>query len=306
MNKLIFFFFFSPLVSCYNPLQEESLGSTDHEIIRQRNQNRDQIIRRTSELYAGQKCSTEEKSHKCYESCNAIYRRNQKDCKELTVGQIEKLQELHSVLREAGPEEWLEIETDLFELYLSFSIKAFDDIIDDLRKKSRVSKAEDLMIWLVSNEDKAEVFEAVDRNYKTLNKLLQVIEPFESYEVYLPFSKVVNDSDTLIDIIVRERDETDFVFNWILDFIEESSVCKGDPVSVDCFEVYCKIGSAMNKKEQNRLLEKDIFENYIDDILQNSINRENWNPPSRKSVEDLEETSDLRDKWVEILCGDLT
>ena len=309
---IIFFLFFIPLTACYNPFinQRGFFGgrtNADYEIIKQRSQNRAEVIRRTSEIYSGQRCSSEQRRHECYESCDEIYssRRDQKDCEELTVRQIEKLKELSNLLEDARESDLASIEPDIFELHLSFSIRALDDLIDGFQRRNQASKAENIMIWLVSNENMAEIFEDVDRDYKTLNKLLNVIEPFQSDKIYIPFSKLVDSSDTLMDIIAKERDSTDFVLKWVMDFIEESPSCS-DTISESCFEVYCKIGSVMNKDDVYRLLDKDVFERYIDNILEDTINSSNWDPPNGKAAEDLEDVDDLNDNWVEILCGGLT
>lgn len=305
---------FSLLTGCLNPFttQEgvvESRTDAEYEAIKQSNQNRAEVIRRTSEAYSGEKCSSEQRRHECYKSCDDIYssRGDETDCQELTVRQIEKLKELSDVLEEARGNDLAGIEPDIFELYLSFSIRPLDDLIDDFQRRNQVSRAENIMIWLVQNENMAKIFEDEDEDYKTLNKLLNVIEPFESNQIYVPFSKVVDSSDTLMDIIAKERDSTDFALKWIMDFIGESPSCS-DTVTESCFEVYCKIGAAMNKDDVGRLLnrEKEVFRRYIEDILEADINIDNWSPPSRITVDDLEDVDDLDDNWVENLCRTLT
>jgi len=313
LKKSLIFSFFIGLIGCYNPFlaQEGFFASrvpNDYEVVRQRSQNRDQIIRRTSELYAGQKCSSEDKNHACYKVCEELYksRRDRKDCENLTVKQVEKINALHETLKDAREDELDEIQPDLFELYLSFSIEPFDDIASDLQRRERKSKAENLMIWLVSHEDMVSIFEDSDRDYVILTKLLDTIDPFikkESYPLHLPLSKAVDGSNTLVDVIVEEGTD-DSTLEWIMEFIEESPQCD-ESISEACFEVYCQIGSAMNKREREDLLDKNVFESYIEDILEDSINKSHWKTAEDQAKEDLENVNDLNDDWVETLCGSL-
>ena len=146
------FLFFIPLTACYNPFINQRgflTGRTDagYEFInKQRSQNRAEVIKRTSEVYSGQRCSSEQRRHECYGSCDKIYssRRDQKECEELTVRQIKKLQELYDVLEDADENDLADIKPDIFELYLSFSIRAFDELIDDFQRKIELQKLKTL------------------------------------------------------------------------------------------------------------------------------------------------------------------
>ena len=278
----------------------------DYDRINQNNQNRAEVIRRTSATYAGKKCSEEDRRHQCYEDCEDIYnsRKDKNECEELTVRQIEKIKEVYEALEGAKERDLNEIQEDVFELYLSFSIQSLDDLIDKFKKRDLNSRAENILIWLAENEEMARIFEDVDRDYKSLSNLLNVIEPFDPSQVELPFSHIVRGSDTIMDIIVQQRNEDNFVLKWFMDFIEESPPCE-DTISVECFTVYCKIGSRMNKTEKEKLLDIRIFEKHLNNIIEDEINISNWNPPTSTAVEDIEDTDDLGDDWVDNLCGGL-
>jgi len=280
----------------------------DYEVIRQDSKKRAEVIKRTSTIYSGRKCSAEERRHQCFKDCDTIYssRRDRKDCEELSIGQVKKLKEAYTALDEADENDLNRIERDVFELFLSFSIKAMDDIVHDFKNRRLNNRAETILIWLVENEEMAKIFESADRDYKTLNKLLNVIRDFSPDEVYLPFSHIVRDSDTIIDIVVQQRKPDSFVMDWFMEFIEESPSCERDAVSINCFEIYCKIGDRMNTGEQGRILDIQVFEKYMNNIIEDQINRDNWSTPSGMDLNDLEDSNDLESDWVSILCGGLT
>ena len=280
----------------------------DYDSIRQSQQNSAEVIRRTSNIYAGENCSEQERNHECYEDCDKIYKSktDQKKCEGLTVRQIEKIKEVYDVLERAKEDDLNDINVDVFELYLKPSIQSIDDLIYGFKKKNFISKAENIFIWLTENEDMAMLFEEKDRDYKTFNNLLNAVEPFNPNQVYLPFSKIVRKSDTIMDIVVQQPGDDSFALDWFMDFIEESPNCESDTIAEDCFEVYCKIANEMNTDEKDRLLRMDIFDKYLNDIIEEEININNWNPPNSKTVEDIKETDDLGDDWVSNLCDGLT
>ena len=293
------------LGACGNPLG--GLGGyityrTDAEYA-QIQKNRAEVIRRTRQTYAGERCSEQEKRHECYEDCDDIYnhRRDRQECEELTVTQIEKIKFVYTALEDGRESDLNKVEPEAFELYLSFSIRSIDDLVDGLKD---TSDAENILVWLARNEQMSEIFEKSDDDYKTLNKLLNVIKPFGPNEVDLPFSHVVDGSDTIMDIVAQQRDQDSFTLKWFMNFIEESPNCQ-DTTSTSCFEVYCKIGNKMNEKEKGLLLDIRSFEDYIDDIIDEDINSGNWNPPSGVTVDTLEDTGDLENDWVDILCDGL-
>ena len=64
----------------------------EYEIKKTQDEDRDEVIERTSRTITGdkEKCEDKAKSHDCYEYCDDMFRtnRDEDDCEELTVAQV--------------------------------------------------------------------------------------------------------------------------------------------------------------------------------------------------------------------------
>ena len=267
------------------------------------NQKRIEVIRRSSSTFSGNTCSEETRGHDCYRSCEKMYSygSEKRECYGLTVQQIEKIKEVYDILDKSRERDLEKISLEAFELYLNFSIRSMNKLAEGLNK----SQAKNLIVWLISYEDIAQIFKDLDEDYKILNNILQNIIAFETVDIDKPFSQTVRSSDTIMDVIVAQRYYDGLVLEWMMDFIEDSPNCETDTATTSCLTVYCKIGKAMNDTKQERLLKNDPFKNFIDNILEEKVNSSNWNLPTGTSLDDLENSGDLEDSWVDALCDTL-
>ena len=266
-----------------------------------------EVIRETGKKYGGNKCEEEERGHKCYEHCKEIYRKasNREDCENLTVGQVEKIKEMYDFLESPRERELKGIEKDVFDLYLNISIESLYDLIGEYSN----SRAKDFMSWLLENQEFAEIFEAEDNDFEAFESLLQGIKDFNccgASEIIKPFTVTVEGSKTVWDIVADQR--SDYYVDWFMNFIEEKNPdCNDDSNSIECFEIYCRIGEKTDKDNRDNLLRIDSFKKYIDGIIDDNINgEESPGGGSQKwDTTEIDDSDDLRD-WVEELCGGLT
>ena len=277
--------FFLLLVSACSPSGQKSVEVS-----------KEALIEGTSERYGGGQCD-EKENNECYDYCKDIYktREARKECEELTVGQVAKIKEAHDFLESPREDELKQIDPDIFDLYLNISIDPLRDLIKDYSR----SNAEDLMVWLVKNGDFAEVFQAEDQDYDHLKVLLQQISGSTGTtveEIAKAFAVTVDGSDTLWDVISKNKSASAEALAWFMGFIQKrNKACSKETLSARCFQLYCIIGRAMNVEDRADLLDIPRFEDYIAQIIDKGVNQPNW------ARSDIKDTGDLGD-WVKELC----
>ena len=311
-NKNILFLLLVNLIfSCTIPVLDErnyfnieTQASQD-----QRAVNRAEVIRRTSNVFSGKTCSTENKTHPCRKQCEKVFdsRIDERDCLNLTVKQIESIKNVFDTIETSRERDLEDLSMDSFELFMNFSIKPMEDIITRFQRKRNTTRAENFITWLIENEDMALIFEDADSKNKTFNNLLKAVIDFDikyTEQVHLPFSKKIKDSNTLMDLVIEDKNYNGFILKWFMGFIEDSPDCDDD-ISEDCLTIYCTIADNMNRSNKEDLLRSRDFEAYIDDIIEERINKDNWVLPKSKDLESFQDANDLGDNWIENLCGDL-
>ena len=289
---------------------------TDYEIKKAEDEDRDDVIEQTAKTISGdtEKCEDKDKKHKCYEYCDDMFRsnRDEEDCEELTVAQVEAMWELYELLEDPDADELEDINSEVFDLYLNISIKSLDDLIG---KYSR-SDAKEFLIWLINNEEIAKIFRKEDDNHKSLEALLKKFSgsyTSSGHDISQPFLKKL-DRDKLIE----EAMGSELILEWFQDYInEKNNACKSDTDTRGCFAVYCKIGNGIDDTARDDWMDSDDFESYIEDIIDEKVNSRQGTGNNRNtsgwihetaagsSNNEIEDTGDL-ENWVDDLCQGLT
>ena len=290
---------------------------TDYEIKKAEDEDRDDVIEQTAKTISGdtEKCEDKDKKHKCYEYCDDMFRsnRDEEDCEELTVAQVEAMWELYELLEDPDADELEDINSEVFDLYLNISIKSLDDLIG---KYSR-SDAKEFLIWLINNEEIAKIFRKEDDNHKSLEALLKKFSgsyTSSGHDISQPFLKKL-DRDKLIE----EAMGSELILEWFQDYInEKNSACKSDTETRSCFAVYCKIGDGIDDTARDDWMDFDDFESYIEDIIDEKVNSRQGTGSNRNNSgwihedasgsnsDEIGDVRDIDDNWVDDLCQGLT
>ena len=248
----------------------------------------------------GRTCDKEDRDHDCKEQCGDIYTRrgDREDCEELSVAFIERLEKLHEQLKDADDLE--DIDPDEFDIYVNLSIAALDKLVG--RYSSR--EAKDFLVWMISEDAIAKVFEDEDDDHETFEALLKRLESFSGSDIYKPFVEKIDGGDTLMEVAVDSGNEE--IIGWFQDFInEKNSACDRDETSLGCWDVYCKIGKVMEDSYRDDLLDVEDFDNYVEDIIEEGTNGDDTGSGNKWNTTEIEDVGDV-DDWVDDLCGGLT
>ncbi|MCZ0933387.1 MAG: hypothetical protein OXJ52_09600 [Oligoflexia bacterium] len=278
--------------------------------------NRGSVFDRSRSRRSGNICEDEDRDHECKEQCKEMYRRigDRDDCEELTVAQIGVLFELWEFLKEPDEDDLPHIDAEDFDVYLNVSISSLDNLVDDWNNR----ETKEFLYWMINNENIAKIFEKEDNDYKTFTAILKNLNGnFGSSTIYEPFLQKI-ERDKLMEVAIDSGNE--MVIEWFMDYInDENSDCKDEDVSKDCFEVYCKIGKGIDEDFMEQWLDYPVFEDHIDDIIQNGVNATNPGAAGGDATNDInssgwtfgdddgefENFGDISDDWVTDLCHDL-
>ena len=297
--------FGSPQTSLPAPTKEGEpvRSSEEYAAIKERNKDRPEVLESSKRRYSGTACEKEDRDHDCKDQCRDIYtnRGDRDDCEDLSVMQIEMLDQLHELLEKPDADDLAdEVDPDDFKVYLNVSIAALDKLVG--RYSSR--KAEEFLIWMIDDERIADIFEDEDDDHETLKALLKNLDSWSNDDdIYKPFIEKIG-RDTLMDMAVSNEK----IAEWFQDFInEENSNCEKDEVDLECWAVYCKIGEAMDDDYRDDWLDFEEFEDYVEEIIEewgclqpadpdgsNCL----WNSDGDKGIEDVGDVDD----WVKDLC----
>ena len=102
----------------------------------------------------GRTCEDENSDHECVKMCREMYRleNDREDCGELTVTSIEKIFEIHKLLKSPrlrSLEAMGKDELEDLDVYLNISIAGFDRLISDYSK----GDAREVLQWLAENSE---------------------------------------------------------------------------------------------------------------------------------------------------------
>ena len=298
----------------------EDRDDSYYDVRKERDEDRDDVLKRSFTRRSGDVCEKEDRDHECKEQCKEIYRRirDRDDCEELTIAQVDKLFELWELLEKPDEDELEGVDPEDFDVFLNISIAALEDLVDDW--SSRESK--EFLYWLINNEDATEVFEKEDDDYDTLTAILREIKSGWNFDnIHEPFVTKI-EGGRLMEVAIESRNEK--VIEWFMEYIEDkNSDCQDETVSQDCFQVYCRIGDGIDDDSMEDWLDYDSFQSYIEDIVDDRINAvNNTDEPGTgswfygESGSDctnanvggrcFEDAGDTTDDWVKDLCGGLT
>jgi len=261
----------------------------------------------------GKTCEDENSDHECVGLCREMYRleNDREDCEELAVNDIEKIFEIHKLLKKPrlrNLEAMSQSDLDDLDVYLNVSIAGFDRLISNYNR----GDAREVLQWLAEDSQTAELFSDEDDDFETFEELLEKIESFDNSEVDQPFTEDIG-RKTLFEHASDAGNE--IAVEWFLDYIfQTATACRNNQESsIGCFTVICKIGSGFEDNDSREdLLDFSDFENFLeDDIIKKEVNGTEWEPAAQrpggsapyKDIDDIEEHQ--AGDWVTALCDNL-
>ena len=276
----------APTVAEYVGVQD---GNEYYEIKR-----RDKILKRSHQRY-NNACGSIEGRHECKYMCWYIYdgERNRKDCESLPVKQIEVLADIHELLEDPDDDELESISLEDFEVYLNVSISAFDKLIGTYSR----GEAKELLLWIVSDEDITEIVRDEEDEFAALKRLFKEIVGGED-NTYEPFLQRIDGRDKLMEVAIEEGNYE--AVEWFHDYIfETTEACSDNEVSLGCFKNFCEIGKDIDDHSREDWMGFEDFEDYIEDIVEDRINENNW--MDGNNIQDVDDVTD----FYKELCGNL-
>lgn len=275
--------------------------------------DRTEVIKKTENMFEGEYCFKLNESDECWEQCKEIYQRlrDAEDCQGLNTGQILAIYESFKMFE--YPKLGDEINKPAFDLYLNVSTSSLEKVIKDYNKNT----AERVFFWIIEDSELAEIFIKEDKDYRLISALLSEIQDFQLQDIYRPFIKNLN-GERLIEHAMKA--DSEIILKWFHDFINEKNrACKNEPVSRDCFSVYCKIGKKIDDDSKELWLDFDFFSDYLQEIIDHRVNSQegvdDHNNPNGwrhkdapgRSRDQISKVRDLdRKDWVDELCDDLS
>ena len=288
---------------------------------------------------------SDDEYHICLERCTEIYepefddeRDVDRQCKQLTVAQIEKLEEVHENLLYADVYYLSRtMDPEYLSTYLDISLSAFINLIFD---EYGEEDAKEILTWLTEENfivDKlvkkrdgvyahireytpaVSVFKKYeDSEYSILSALLEVAYPSGDVDerMHEYFTKIELDTWpnelNLMEQIIESENE--IAMDWFMSFIKDKNPdCNDKPVSEYCFEVYCKIGDGIDSHYREKwVYDFEDFEKYLEKVI-TCFNEDDkdcrdfapfeWTTDKEDEnyIENLSDL-DLNESWVDKLC----
>ena len=308
---------FAFLAGCFGPPPTDTTPPIDlddyYEERKKQDEDRDSVFDRSFERYRGSTTCEEEleddRNHDCKDLCRDIYssRSDREDCEDLPVAQIERLEHLHDLLEDPDDDDLADVDFEDFDTYLNVSTRPFDRLVG--RYSSR--EAEEMLLWIVENDDVADVIEKEEDDYGTLKELLESADSSgdtNSANIYKYFTEVEVDNDPLMEYVISQGN--DVALEWFTDFINDEYSGCNDETSSTCFvDVYCVIGDDMDDDLSEDWLDFTDFEDYINDVI-DCLNDGDctWTPQgisgtwqTNESENDyVEDLGDWDEEWTEL------
>ena len=300
--------------------------------------DRDDVIRNNKRRYRGDPCEDEDRDHDCKEQCKEMYsgRRYRDECEEFSPAHVEALHEVWEILESPRGDDLEGINLDDLNTYLNVTIESFEKLVGKYSK----SEAKSMLAWIVSEGDITEKIIKQEDEYSILKDLLKKIDAnYTGDDIYKPFvSTNIDDGNNLIELAIENSNEA---VEWFHDYIQEDyDHCENQNDADDklkCFTVFCKMGDKVKDDLIEEWLRIDVMDSYIDEVLEDKINCDEWNPSTRRPNSDdgkgiiknsegdgeegscggpansdaYEDPNDLDysgsdDTWVKVLCEGLT
>ena len=240
---------------------------TDDEYDRRRDsdRDRDRVIDNSRRRHSGRDC---EGDSECEDMCDEIYDRrgDKEDCRELAITQVEALLDVYESLKKPTDRNLRDIDLDDFDVLVNISIEPLDGLVG--RYTSR--QAKDVLVWLATDNEAAEVFKKEDEDLTLLEAIFAEIHSDEKEAL----KDSLEGGDTFLDLAVNSRNEP--AAEWIHEFIEERVCTERNVESARCLKIYCEIAKAMRPDNAEDMIRFDFFEEYLEDIIEEGVNGDEW------------------------------
>ena len=261
------------------------------------NDGRDELPEPDINRRRGSGCEAERSSHSCHQLCREMYPRDRDECLEEDPDTIDNVYEVYQALENARDLDVINLE-DL-ETYLDISIVSLNSLIREYKRND----AEDMLIWIAEDSEVAELIRAEDDDFRILNDLLSLMSRFDSSKIDVPFTRRVNNRDTLIDYALTHGNEEalDYFIEYILMGGQD---CRADNNDIACLALMCKIGRSNRERERDYYFFSRAFEDFISEIIDNRVNgttdADSAGPEWIKGAGDgkIDDLSDLDYTWA--------
>ena len=232
---------------------------------RDRDSDRDDVIDRSRKRHGGGDCAGDDD---CEEICDDIYnrRRDKEDCEKLSSRQVELLLDVYETLERPKEDDLEDIDLDDFDVLVNISIEPLDGIVGKYTRR----EAKEVLIWLASNEEAAKVFKKEDDDHNILEKIFEEVHNDELEALKASLEGGDNFMDLAVDSSNVEAAE------WIHEFMEEKICTGGNIESSACLKKYCELAESMKSDFAEDMLEFEFFEEYLEDIIEEGINGDEW------------------------------
>lgn len=222
----------------------------------------------------------------CRDLCDEIYsrRRYAEECEKLSAAKAAALKDIHEMMEDASLEDLRTIRAGEFDLYANISI---EPLTRRLRRYRR-HQSREALAWIAGDPEITRIFQKEDRDFDLLKSLLK---PLGGDEGGLKAN--IQSGDTFFDLIAASENHR--AGEWLHVFIEDE-VCGGSVETASCLETYCEIGDSMSRDSSAAMLDFKYFRNYLQEIIDEEINSDNWN------IRDLEDVDELSEDWSDDLC----
>ena len=247
-------------------------------------------------------------AHKCNKMCEDIYKEqnHREQCRNLPVGQIEKMLDIHDVLEDPDDRDlkfiYLKYSDD-FKAYLDISFLPFYSFIPNYTKR----ETEEVLVWMLDYPAIIKLIGDVDTELSIIKRLFQkYIKGFDpNISIHRLFTQDVVSSYNFMEAIIDEDDyETlDWSYNHI---ITKSETCSGGKeISLECFTTFCEIGKDIDKESREEWLYlSELFITYISEIIKAQINGTASPDTNQWDTNNIKDVDDVTD-FYEGLCGNL-
>lgn len=282
----------------------------------------------------------------CEEICEDIYeaRSAQKDCEELSVSEVEDLEEVYKALKDPDFEDELEaLDLDSLKTYINIDeAKQLHEFADDWSSRD----VKEILEWIASSEEVTSIFKDADEEtggsygdfkIEALNKknVPEKVSANDDYDLIINMlgkidgkigDALVSSASYFFEKAIEEDNEE--LLKWVHDLIDEQGAgvligkkARGAAIANTCYQgrldhpsclkLYCSIAKKMDDDLATDLLEIDYFRSYIEEVIEDEINKPEWDKIKvikRIADEELDTDEIIEDiliddeKWWEVIC----
>ena len=217
-----------------------------------RDQDRDSVLARSRERYAGSpKC---EESKACVNFCNIYHRSVREDCTNLHLAQVKKFRDIYKAFENFIEDSFNAINPVDFQVFVKLDIRPLEGLI----RKFNAVQVQRVLAWIVDNESIAEVFLDEDDDFDLLKELLEKLHTDKKTAL----SKPLYAGDSLMELAIYNGGPA---MDWIHGFFGEE--CDSNFGWELCIlkNWYCQV--KLNDDSWDELVEYGDFEDIVSYIL---------------------------------------